>query len=661
MPIKLRPRKNKPDSDSSDSSDSDCSSNVSKQDFNELLTELFPSKYIKHKQRSPKKPVKKSKKQEEVSSTDDTTLSSDDETYYSDEDSDNYETVDEDEEEEEDEEEDATTSKKKNKNPLQITLTIGGNKHDDYYEEEADDNYSTEDEKTFMREAYEPMPKTTSSQSLNTLMSPTKKSKKTTVDKDSFLTVDIEEKYREIKDLKKVLYDKYKSNPKNKIVKKAIEQCDQKIQKLIKHARNKNARTFEELLDKSDMQENTDELGYFKRKLSNKEQLSIMRDLRELNDKVYVDKPYRLALIQSSLPPNLKAIAFQRLNQLASMEPGDNEYYKLKNWVDGFMKIPFGIYKNISVNINDGIDICSDFVIDAKKQLDNCVYGLDDAKMQIMQMIGQWISNPKSLGTAIAVKGAAGTGKTTLIKDGISKILGREFAFIALGGCGDSSFLEGHSYTYEGSTYGKIVQILIESKCMNPVIYFDELDKVSDTARGQEIISLLTHLTDTSQNNQFRDKYFAEVDFDLSKCLFIFSYNDENLVNPILKDRMYRIQTKGYDLKEKQIIAKNYLLPKIREQVGFAEGQIIIPDDVLSHIISNQAKGEQGVRNLKRCLEIVHTKLNLYRLVKTDTSMFEKEMGLRVSFPYTLTKRDVDILVKTDETMSQSVLCSMYV
>jgi ATP-dependent Lon protease len=286
---------------------------------------------------------------------------------------------------------------------------------------------------------------------------------------------------------------------------------------------------------------------------------------------------------------------------------------------------------------------------------------LDDAKMQIMQMIGQWISNPKSLGTAIAVKGAAGTGKTTLIKDGISKILGREFAFIALGGCGDSSFLEGHSYTYEGSTYGKIVQILIESKCMNPVIYFDELDKVSDTARGQEIISLLTHLTDTSQNNQFRDKYFAEVDFDLSKCLFIFSYNDENLVNPILKDRMYRIQTKGYDLKEKQIIAKNYLLPKIREQVGFAEGQIIIPDDVLSHIISNQAKGEEGVRNLKRCLEIVHTKLNLYRLVKTDTSMFEKEMGLRVSFPYTLTKKDVDILVKTDETMSQSVLCSMYV
>ncbi len=676
MPIKLRPRKNKPDTDSDSSSESDSGSSAG--DFNELLTDLFPSKYIKHKGKGKNKCKNKGKCRKQV-------VESSDE---DDDDDDDYETVDEDDDTEDDiedtedddeddedddaieddnDEDDENLNKRKHKNPLKITLTIGGKQSmsENYNDDDnADDDYSTEDEKTFMRETYEPMPKPASQQSLNALVvqSPSsKKQKPKSKSKDDFLTVDIEEKYKEIKDLKKVLYDKYKSNPKNKIIKQAIEQCDQKIQKLIKHARNKNARTFEELLYKSDMQENTDELGYFKRKMSNKEQLSIMNDLRELNNKIYVDKPYRLALLQSSLPANLKAIAFQRLNQLAAMEPGDNEYYKLKNWVDGFMRIPFNTYKNISININDGIDKCSEFVENAKKQLDNCVYGLNDAKMQIMQMIGQWISNPSSLGTAIAVKGPPGTGKTSLIKDGISKILGREFAFIALGGCGDSSYLEGHSYTYEGSTYGKIVQILMDSKCMNPVIYFDELDKVSDTARGQEIISLLTHLTDTTQNSQFRDKYYSDVDFDLSKCLFIFSYNDENLVNPILKDRMYRIQTKGYDLKEKQIIARNYLLPKIREQVGFEEGQIIIPDDVLSHIISNQAKGEAGVRNLKRCLEIVHTKLNLYRLVKSDTALFEKEMGLKVSFPYTLTKKDVDTLVKTEETISQSVLCSMYV
>jgi ATP-dependent Lon protease len=298
----------------------------------------------------------------------------------------------------------------------------------------------------------------------------------------------------------------------------------------------------------------------------------------------------------------------------------------------------------------------------AKNRLDNCVYGLDDAKIQIMQFIGQWISNPTAIGSAIAIKGPMGTGKTTLVKEGISKILGREFAFITLGGTGDSSFLEGHSYTYEGSSWGKIVQILIDSKCMNPVIYFDELDKISDTPRGEEIVGILTHLTDTSQNNEFHDKYFSEIDFDLSKCLFIFSYNDEDKVNPILKDRMYRIQTKGYETKEKVIISKKYLLPKIRDQVNFKEEDVILPDETLEYIASNKelTKNESGVRNLKRCLEIIHTKLNLFRLVKSDTELFKKDIDMKVTFPFTVSIDHVNKLIKNDVHQNQSFL-AMYV
>ena len=138
-----------------------------------------------------------------------------------------------------------------------------------------------------------------------------------------------------------------------------------------------------------------------------------------------------------------------------------------------------------------------------------------------MQFIGQWIANPNAVAPPIAIKGPPGTGKTTLIKEGISKILNRPFAFLALGGATDSSFLEGHSYTYEGSSWGKVVDILLQSKTMNPVIYFDELDKISNTPKGEEITGILTHLTDTTQNSQFHDKYFSSVDFDLSKVLFI--------------------------------------------------------------------------------------------------------------------------------------------
>jgi ATP-dependent Lon protease len=301
------------------------------------------------------------------------------------------------------------------------------------------------------------------------------------------------------------------------------------------------------------------------------------------------------------------------------------------------------------VNMEDGVEKCHDFMSSAQKILDDAVYGLNDAKMQIMQMLGQLITNPKAIGSAIAIHGPPGTGKTSLVKEGISKILNRPFAFIALGGATDSSFLEGHSYTYEGSAWGQIVQILIDSKCMNPVIYFDELDKISETPKGEEIAGILTHLTDTTQNSQFHDKYFAEIDFDLSKCLFIFSYNDENKVNPILRDRMYRIQTKGYSQKQKTTITNNYLLPRIREQVKFDKDSVIIPDATIQYIIETHCGKEDGVRNLKRCLEIVHTKLNLYRLMRPGSNLFEEDMSLKVEFPFTVTKDIVDKLIKKKE------------
>jgi len=313
------------------------------------------------------------------------------------------------------------------------------------------------------------------------------------------------------------------------------------------------------------------------------------------------------------------------------------------------MQIPFGTYKSLPLQLSDGVEKTHSFMENAKSILDGAVYGMNDAKLQIMQMVGQWIVNPDAVGTAIAIKGPPGTGKTTLIKDGISKILGRDFAFIALGGATDSSFLEGHSYTYEGSTHGKIIDLLINCKCMNPIIYFDELDKVSDTPKGEEITGILTHLTDTAQNSKFHDKYFAELDFDLSRCLFIFSYNDESRINPILKDRMYRIQTKGYEQKEKITIANDYMLPTIRSQVSFDEKDIIIDNSVIGHIIEKYTEEEKGVRNLKRCLEIIHTKLNLYRLMKEKTNIFKKDMELEIAFPVTVTCEMVDKLIKKDD------------
>lgn len=455
-----------------------------------------------------------------------------------------------------------------------------------------------------------------------------------------------------------MLKDLQSRNKDNELVKECLRVCEEKIkinkekqEKKIKKEKERNSRIFKRILrDKNTMND-----FEFYDKLETVNQKKIIKELREINKITRIEKPYRLTLLESDIPVVFKAAAMKKISSLRYMEPGSGEYYKIKNWVDTFMRIPFSEYKTLPLSITDGVEKCHDFMANAQKILDEAVYGLNDAKMQIMQMLGQLITNPKAIGSAVAIHGPPGTGKTSLVKEGISKILNRPFAFIALGGATDSSFLEGHGYTYEGSTWGKIVQILIDSKCMNPVIYFDELDKISDTPKGEEIAGILTHLTDTSQNSQFHDKYFSEIDFDLSKCLFIFSYNDESKINPILKDRMYRIQTKGYNQKQKTAICNNYLLPKIREQVKFEKEDIIIPDQTLNYIIENHCNKEDGVRNLKRCLEIIYTKLNLYRLMRPDSNLFEEDMSIKVTFPFTVTKDIIDKLIKKTDNINQSL------
>ena len=199
---------------------------------------------------------------------------------------------------------------------------------------------------------------------------------------------------------------------------------------------------------------------------------------------------------------------------------------------------------------------------------------MDEAKLQIKRVVAQWINGTDN-GYVFGFEGPPGTGKTTLAKKGIAMAIKshdntpRPFIFIALGGSSNGSTLEGHNYTYVGSTWGKIVDSLIETQCMNPIIYIDELDKVSKTEHGKELIGILIHMTDPSQNDSFIDKYFSGIKIDISKCLIIFSYNDPNNIDKILLDRIHRIKTKQLSKYEKIQIVQNYMLPEILKSVGF--------------------------------------------------------------------------------------------
>jgi ATP-dependent Lon protease len=568
------------------------------------------------------------------------------------------ESEEEDDDEDEDEDEDDDDEIKK-PSKFNIIFTIGGKEHDDEWEtdedgewETDDDDEETEDENVSVSSDDDEDEEEDEDEEADEEEEPPKKSKKAKKSKDEKTETPSESAINDNpEDVLVQLKELYEKN-KSQTTLDCIKMCEDKIsqnkakqQKKCQKQKEKNGRIFKKIIrDKNTMNDTS-----FFEKMEISQQKKVLGELREINKTIRIEKPYRMSLLESNIPVQFKADAIKKINSLRYMEPGSGEYYKIQNWVSTFMRIPFGKIENLPVNITHGVEACHDFMENAKKTLDEAVYGLNDAKMQIMQMMGQLITNPNAIGTAIAIQGPPGTGKTSLVKEGISKILNRPFAFIALGGATDSSFLEGHSYTYEGSTWGKIVQILINSKVMNPVIYFDELDKISDTPKGEEIAGILTHLTDTTQNSQFHDKYFAEIDFDLSKCLFIFSYNDESKINPILRDRMYKIHTKGYDRKQKTIISNQYLMPKIREQVKFDEGQIIIPDETIGYIIENHCNKEDGVRNMKRCFEIIHTKLNLYRLMKPGSNLFEEDMSLKVEFPFTVTPAIVDKLIKKPE------------
>jgi hypothetical protein len=253
--------------------------------------------------------------------------------------------------------------------------------------------------------------------------------------------------------------------------------------------------------------------------------------------------------------------------------------------------------------------------------LNSSIHGHDYAKNQILKIIGQWM-NGEQTGYCFGFEGSPGVGKTSVAKKGLAKCLidengqSRPFAFIALGGSCNGSTLEGHSYTYVNSIWGRITDILMDSKCMNPIIYIDELDKVSKTEHGKEIIGILTHLIDTTQNDCFQDKYYSGINLDLSKALFIFSYNDPDNIDRILLDRIHRVRFDNLTIDDKMVIVKDYILNEINEKMGFSN-TVNLTDEIIEYIIETYTL-EPGVRKLKEVLFDLFGEINLELLRCTN-------------------------------------------
>ena len=386
---------------------------------------------------------------------------------------------------------------------------------------------------------------------------------------------------------------------------------------------------------------------YENRKIDIDELYFIQNKKEELKKITLNSEEIEQKILKLNIDNYSQAQIYQKFTKLASMTPMDSEYHKLKEWIDTVIDIPFTTIKPVSFTNQDSTNINS-ILTQVKERLDAEIYGMDQIKEELLLVLNHRLTNPNSSDHSIALIGPPGVGKTKIVRT-LASILSLPFEQISMGGINDSSFLDGHSYTYEGARPGKIVESFKKLGCKNGILFFDEVDKIGSSSRSQEVSNQLLHITDFTQNTHFCDKYLPELPIDLSKIWFIFSLNDENAMDPILKNRMNLIKVSGYSVKDKLQIINKFLIPQITQSLGMDASQIILTDEVKTYII-NKCSQEDGIRDLKRAIEALYRKLDvLCKAVLPDGTFGKLTLSFAIKnfiLPYKLNYQDINLLLK---------------
>ena len=319
----------------------------------------------------------------------------------------------------------------------------------------------------------------------------------------------------------------------------------------------------------------------------------------------------KVLLSMNNIPDNVKSMTLEKIEEMKS---SGNDYFKQLTFVKNIIKFPWPSVSDnqIFYDLQEG-NKSKQFLDNLQKTLDSKTYGHKESKLLIKEIVAKWISNPDSSGNSIGFVGPPGVGKTLLVKS-IGEALNIPFAQITLGGQNDGELLHGHGYTYSGSQPGLIIKKMVEAGQSRVILYFDELDKACSKSGGSnEIMSILIHLTDPNINKSFQDRFFQGIDFPLNKVILMFSYNNPDLVDPILLDRLTQINVKPYSTSEKLIICRNFIIPEMCNTVNMNLGDLKFTDNIINYLIDNYTL-EAGVRDLKRKIEKIFMNYNYMKL-----------------------------------------------
>ncbi|GHU00583.1 Lon protease [Alphaproteobacteria bacterium] len=315
----------------------------------------------------------------------------------------------------------------------------------------------------------------------------------------------------------------------------------------------------------------------------NEQMKAIQKELGDIDDAGELDR-FEKRIKKVKLPKEVKERANAEVKKLRNMSLMSAEATVSRNWLDTLLDLPWGKVDKPRVNLED-----------AQKILDEDHYGLEKVKERIIEHIAVQERTGQVKGPILCLVGPPGVGKTSLGQS-IARAVGRKYVRASLGGVRDEAEIRGHRRTYIGSMPGRIIQSMKKAGVSNPLFLLDEIDKLGDDYRGDPAAALLEVL-DPAQNSKFADHYL-EVDYDLSRVMFIATANSTDLPQPLL-DRMEVIRLSGYTEDEKSAIARGHLIPKEMAECGLKEGELTIDDAALTAIIRHYTY-EAGVRNLER-------------------------------------------------------------